>query len=126
MNLMRILLTLARTEKFPGGSTDHGYEFIAPLTNDGHIDAAGWKEVKKACTVRRFWNGEPDKAGMLRHVGQGWRFDYDPNRSDDDEPFFKLDKHSLSPGAYVSVDEGDGDPLPFKVVSVIPVTTRVS
>jgi hypothetical protein len=125
MNLMRIRLVLARTPEFPVGSSEYGYEFIAPLTADGHIDGEAWKDVKEKCSVVRFWGAEAEREGLLRHVGHGWRFDYDKNDDADDEPFFKLDKHSLRPGAYVSVTENDGVQRPFRVESVLPVVTRV-
>jgi hypothetical protein len=122
MDLMRVRLELARTPDHPEGSRDHGYEFVAPMTKDGHIDAQGWKEAKERCRVIRFWgSGEPE-TGMLRHVGRGWRFDYDTKQDTDDEPFFKLDRHALTEGAYVSITEHDGVQRPFKVVSVIPVS----
>ena len=38
--LTRIRMELARMEGFPEGSHAHGYEFVAPLTANGHIDAA--------------------------------------------------------------------------------------
>ena len=120
MSLQRIRLELARTPDFPQGSPDHGYEFIAPLTADGHIDAKSWKEVKDRCEVTRFWAGEFE-TGRLRHVGGGWRFDYTPEDDADDEPFFKLDRHALTAGAYVSITEHDGVQRPFRVVSVFPV-----
>ena len=120
MALKRIRLELARTPEFPEGSAHHGYEFIAPLREDGHIDAAVWKEVKDRCAVTRFWAGEVE-TGMLRHSSGGWRFDYVPNDDADDEPFFKLDRHALSEGAYVSITERDGVQRPFRVVSVFPV-----
>jgi hypothetical protein len=69
--------------------------------------------------VVRFWGGAEREIGKLRHVGRGWRFDYDPANDTDDEPFFKLDRHMLAPGAYVSITEHDGVQRPFKVVSVI-------
>jgi hypothetical protein len=125
MNLMRIRLVLARTPEFPVGSSEHGYEFIGPLTSDEHIDAEAWKKVKEKCRVVRFWGDEPERQGFLRHVGHGWRFDYDPKDDADDEPFFKLDRHDLRPGAYVSVTESDGVQRPFRVESVLPVVTRV-
>src|SRR5665213_1276858 len=78
MALTRIRMELARTEGYPEGSALHGYEFIAPLTADGHIDAEEWLAHKDKCTVRRFWNGEPEEFGKLRHLGHGWRFDYNP------------------------------------------------
>ncbi len=90
-----------------------------------HIDGEAWKTVKEKCRVVRFWGDEPERDGLLRHVGHGWRFDYHTNDDAGDEPFFKLDKHSLSPGAYVSVTEKDGVQRPFRVESVLPVVTRV-
>jgi hypothetical protein len=96
MALQRIRLELARTPDFPEGSPDHGYDFMAPLTADGHIDAKAWKDVKDRCEVTRFWAGEFE-TGLLRHVGGGWRFDYAMKDDTDDEPFFKLDRHALTP-----------------------------
>ncbi len=122
---MRIRLVLARAPEFPVGSCEHGYEFIAPLKAGEHIDGEAWKTVKEKCRVVRFWGDEPERDGLLRHVGHGWRFDYHTNDDAGDEPFFKLDKHSLSPGAYVSVTEKDGVQRPFRVESVLPVVTRV-
>jgi hypothetical protein len=119
--LMRIRMELARTDGYPEGSHLHGYEFVAPLTGDGHIDAAAWRAKKEKCTVRRFWKGEPETLGALRHVGHGWRFDYDRRETNDDEPFFKLDKHRLVTGAYVSITEHDGVQRPFKVVETMPL-----
>jgi hypothetical protein len=120
MTLMRIRLELARTPEFPSGSPEHGYEFQAPLDANGHIDANAWKIWKTACAVTRFWGAQPVQNGMLRHVGSGWRFDYDRGDDRDDEPFFKLDRHSLLPGNYVSITEQDGLQRPFRVVSVVP------
>jgi hypothetical protein len=121
MHLSRIRLELARTPEFPEGSARHGYDFVAPLTKDFHIDAKAWHDVKDRCHVLRFWGEEEPEEGMLRHLGSGWRFDYDASDDADDEPFFKLDKHSLKEGAYVSITEHDGVERPFKVVSVLPV-----
>jgi hypothetical protein len=120
MSLMQIRLELARTPDYPEGSPAHGYEFVAPLDEDFHIDAAQWIKFKDQCWVTRFWGNEPEETGMLRHVGQGWRFDYKKGDNEDDEPFFKLDRHTLSPGAYVSVTEHDGELRPFRIVYAIP------
>ena len=121
VNLSFIRLELARTPEFPQGSPDHAYEFVAPLTKDSHIDAAAWKDARDRCEVTRIWGSAPLQTGRLRHVGTGWRFDYDARDDSDDEPFFKLDKHALGPGAYVSITEQDGVQRPFKVVSVTPL-----
>jgi hypothetical protein len=124
MKLNRIRLALARTSEFPEGSHRHGYEFIAPLTSNAHIDVKIWKDVKTICKVIRFWGDEEREVGILRHVRGGWRFDYDPDSENDDEPFFKLDSHALEPGAYVSITEHDGVQRPFRVTSVTPVLGR--
>lgn len=118
-NLKRVRLELARTAEFPGGNSEHGYEFVAPINNAGHIDSSDWKKFRTFCRVTRLADEETE-TGMLRHVGKGWRFDYNGSSKDDDEPFFKLDRHALTPGVYVSITEHDGTQRPFKVVSVTP------
>lgn len=122
MSLSQIRLELARTPEFPQGSPNHGYEFIAPLSKDSHIDATLWKMAKDRCRVVRFWGADQPERGLLRHVGRGWRFDYDSASTADDEPFFKLDQHALKPGAYVSITEHDGVQRPFRVASVTPLS----
>ncbi len=123
MTLMTIRLELGRTMDFPDGDARHGYEFTAPLDRHGHLDAQAWGTQKQHCTVRSFRPGREDRSGMLRHVGQGWRFDYVPGQSEDDEPFFKLDRHVIAPGLYVTVAE-DGAQQPFRIVSVTPATVN--
>jgi hypothetical protein len=118
-HLRTVRLELARTHDYPQGSSDHGYEFVAPLDTDGSLAADLWRDARDKCVVTRFWGDEPERQGKLRHSGNGWRFDYDAKRSDDDEPFFKLDRHKLLPGSYVTITEDDGVQRPFRVVSVI-------
>lgn len=120
MSLMRIRLELARTPEFPEGSSLHGYEFVAPLSKDDHIDAEEWRAHKDSCEVVRFWGDEPEQTGKLRHVGQGWRFDYEEGDADD-EPFFKLDRHALRMGNYVTVTEPGGEQMPFRIVAILPM-----
>jgi hypothetical protein len=118
MALKQIRLELARTKDFPDGSSSHGYEFVAPLTEDGHLDPEGWKDYGNACTVHRFWGGEDDEHGSLIHRRDGnWAFSYEVG-DDDDEPIFKFDRHTFIEGEYVSVTEHDGETRPFKVVWV--------
>jgi len=121
MSLMTIRLELGRTQEAPNGDPHHGYEFVAPLNGNGHLDAIEWCSSKGMCGVRSFRPGHPERKGMLRHVGQGWRFDYLPGRTEDDEPFFKLDRHVIAPGLYVTVMEDDGVQRPFKIASVTPL-----
>ena len=121
MALQHVRIELARSPGFPEGSAERGYEFIAPLTEEGHLDADGWRAAKDACTVTRFWKGEADEHGHLVHLGNGWRFHYPGDDLDEDEPLFKLDRHTVRVGDYLSITEDDGL-MTFKVVSVRPST----
>lgn len=120
MPLQRIRLELARDRDFPQGSSERGYELVAPLTEDSHLDAETWRRERKRCLVRRFWPGEADEVGHLRHYpGGAWGFHYDiEGDADHDEPGYKLDRHLFRVGEYVSVKEQDGSLLTFKVVRV--------
>jgi len=119
MSLMHVRIEMARNADFPDGSAEHGYEIIAPLTEDGHLDADAWLAHKDVCTVKRFWGNEPEEHGRLMHLGQGWRFHYPGEDLDEDDPLFKLDRHTVRTGEYVSINEDDGL-VTFKVVSIRP------
>lgn len=122
MTLTRIRLELGRVEGFPQGSPAHGYEFIAPLTQEGQLDTSAWSKLKDKCRVRRFWGGDPDEVGLLkRHGKHGWYFDYRGHDQSDDEPFFRLGLHRMVKDAYVSITEHDGVQRPFKIVLAQPV-----
>jgi len=118
--LKRVRLELARTRQYPNGNSDHGYEFVAPLTGDGHIDAEEWRRARKKCTVRRFAPAEDDEHGHLIHTqGRRWAFHYDlESEPDDDEPGYRFDEHNFREGEYVSITEHDGETRTFRVTSV--------
>lgn len=125
----RIRLELARTKEHPAGSPLHGYEFVAPLTADSHIDPAAWKAHRDQCRVRRFW-GREEEIGHLVHrpggaAGATWAFHYDirdiDDDPDDDEAGYRFGAHAFVPGEYVSVRDEDGDLNTFVVVTVGPV-----
>jgi hypothetical protein len=119
MPLKHIRLELARDHEFPNGSGERGYEFVAPLDDDGHLLADEWKAVRERCRVKRFWAHEPSEVGHLVHRrGGSWAFDYDPTKTSDDEPGFKLDQHRFVPGEYVSFREHDGTMRTFIVKAV--------
>jgi hypothetical protein len=123
--LKRIRLELARSKDFPTGSARHGYEFVAPLDSNGHIDLKLWQQHRDHCRVRRFWNDEPDEIGRLVHKPGGaeharWVFDYDPNATDDDESGYRFGAHAFIAGEYVSISDDDGDMHTFQVASVQP------
>lgn len=116
-HLTRIRLELARTKAYPDGSAEHGYEFVAPLDREGHLDAAAWKAVRDRCRVRRFWGGEDDDIGHLLHRrGGSWAFHYDIDGDEDDEAGYKLDRHTFNLGDYVSIRDEDGELHTFRVV----------
>lgn len=119
MTLKLIRLELARTKDHPDGSHKHGYEFTAPLADDGQLDDAGWAEYKQVCTVLRFWgDDEADEHGQLiRTRGGRWAFSYEPG-DDDDEPIFRFGDHVFKDGEYVTITEHDGIARPFRIVWV--------
>lgn len=119
MTLMNIRLELGRTGDHPQGDPRHGYEFVAPLDQGGHLDAGAWSDNRDRCAVRNFRPDGSQRQGLLKHLGRGWRFDYVPGIADD-QPFFRLDKHVIAPGQYVTITEEDGVERPFKVVAVAP------
>lgn len=118
----RIRLDLARSKEHPNGSSQYGYELVAPLDGKGHIDVEAWKQFREHCRVRRFWKGEDEKSGYLAHKPGGseharWVFDYDKNRADDDEAGYRFGAHRFLPGEYVTVSDEDSTHT-FRVASV--------
>lgn len=120
--LKRIRLELARSKEFPEGSARHGYEFVAPLDANGHIDPELWRLHREHCRVRRFWGAE-EEVGRLVHKAGGseharWVFDYDETAEDDDEAGYRFASHAFRPGEYVSIRDEDGVLHTFVVVAV--------
>ena len=119
--MKRVRLELARDAQHPVGSRVHGYDFIAPIDEKGHIIAADWKKVRERCRVKRFWAGEPDEIGhVVRKPGGSWAFHYDVHGNpDNDESGYRFGQHAFVPGEYVSIKEHDGVLRTFKVMSVV-------
>ena len=129
MPLKAIRLELARDPDHPQGSSQFGYEFLAPIDEDGHIDADAWRENRKSCRVWRFWAGEDDEYGHLVHTRSGsWAFHYDiAGDPDEDEAGFRFDSLRFTEGEYVSLREQDGELRTFRVVSIRPaITSRLA
>ncbi len=115
--LKKIVLELARTQEFPQGSAECGYEITAPLDAKGQLDLEGWKSKKEQCVVRRFWKNEDDQKGRLvHHKGNHWAIEYENTL--EEEPIFKFDRHVFKEGEYISITEHDESEMPFKIVSV--------
>lgn len=125
--LKRISLTLARSKDFPNGSSQIGYDLIAPLDSNGHIDLPAWKKHRAACSVRHFSPAQDDKTGVLVHKAGGaehgrWVLDYNVARDDDDEAGFLFGHHAFLPGEYVSITDAEGIMHTFMVKSVTSVS----
>ena len=125
MSLIRIVMRLARNPGYPDGDREHGYVLTAPLTSDGWLDPAEWREERERCTVVRFKPGDDkDADGKLTHRGEKWFFHYDEAEEGDDEPVFRLGDHRLAVGDYVTIHEADGDDLTYRVDQHIPAPAR--
>nr|PZN70696.1 MAG: hypothetical protein DIU57_21755 [Pseudomonadota bacterium] len=119
MSLKMVRLELARDPEYPTGSRERGYEFVAPLDPDGTLNVEEWRANRDRCRVKRFWPDQNWPIGRLVYTPDGsWIFDFDPNRSDDDVPGFKLDKRKIVPGEYISFRENDGELRAYFVVTV--------
>jgi hypothetical protein len=122
----RIRLNLARSREFPAGSDRHGYEFVAPLDANAHIDPVQWQKHRENCGVRRFWNGEEEHGRLLHKPGGAeharWVFDYagtaDEDEDEEEEAGYRFASHAFRPGEYVSIRGEDGELHTFRVVSV--------
>ena len=119
--LRRVRLELARDHEFPNGSSERGYDFIAPLDRQGHIDLKAWRELRDRCRVRRFWAHEREEVGHVVHkVGKTWAFHYDIHGDPShDEAGYRFDSHAFLPGEYVSIKEQDGVLRTFLVKAVV-------
>ena len=117
--LYRIELELAREPGHPEGDRNHSYRLFLPLTADGHIDAAGFRDMPDWCRVVRNRPGEDEARGRIRRgPGGRWLFDYSDASTQDDEVGFRLSEERFVPGEYVSIREDDGKTHVFRIVSV--------
>lgn len=118
----RIHLELAREPGHPGGDGTHGYDILAPLTQDGHLDAAAWKASKALARIKRFRPGEDDAMGHLLHgPGGRWFLSYDDEHDGDPERGYRFEDEQFIVGEYVSIRDDDGEEHTFRVVDVRPV-----
>ncbi|GBD47815.1 hypothetical protein [Methylopila sp. Yamaguchi] len=120
--LRLVRLHLAREPRHPTGSEVHGYAFVSPLDRHGMLDPSLWRKERARCRVVRFWAGEQALFGLLKHRAGGaggstWVFDFDPDRSDDDDTGHRLDAHRFRTNEYVTL-EHEGEPHVFRVASV--------
>ena len=123
-SLRKVTLHAARSKAFPEGSIRHGYDFVAPLTEDGRIDSslesAPGRMLRPSLLGRRTGH-----AGLLIHRAGGrggstWAFEWkSPHAaSDDEDEGFRFGDHVFKVGEYVSIREAEGELVTFRVESV--------
>ena len=120
MGLSRIVLRLARNPgtEFAEGDDHRGYALVAPLTPDGRLDEAAFREQRAACVVRRFAPEEDAVEGRLVRRRDRWFFDYG-DLADVEEPGYRLGEHRFAVGEYVSISDETGRLLTYKVTDLL-------
>jgi hypothetical protein len=114
----RIRLELARETGHPEGESGIAYIVVAPLDDNGHIDAAAWKQHREACRIARL---RPDKDTDLGHLvhrpGGSWAFHYDISGDAPVEVGHHFENQRFVAGEYVSINE-EGAIHTFRVAAV--------
>ena len=114
--MKRIALTLARSKDFPNGSSQIGYDFIAPLDSNGHIDLPAWKKHRRRIQRPAFFcwctrRAAPSMGGgcltTMSRVTTTTRLAFCSD---------------TMPGEYVSIRDAKGTMHTFMVKSVISVS----
>ncbi len=120
MSLSRIVMRLARNPgtEFADGDDHRGYTFIAPLSEDGRLDAAALRGQR--AKVRRFAPNEDPREGELRGHGQAYVIDYGDD-AEGEEPVYRFADHRFALGEYVSITDDEGRLLTYKVTEVTEV-----
>ena len=113
----RIRMELAREPRHPEGSRRHGYVFVAPLDEDGRIDARMWRMHPDDCRVVRFQPTGETVGHLVQKPDGAWMFDYDVEDDDDDETGYRFGDERFVVGEYVSLQEG-AQMRTFRVLSV--------
>ena len=124
-HMRKIRLERARAKGHPQGEPGEGYDLVAPLDDAGHISLEGWRSQRALCFVHRLEGGDIVERGVLAHRaggpgGASWIFDYDPRSSGEEEVGYHFEAHAFVVGEYVSIRDGDGDVLTYRVTSVKP------
>jgi hypothetical protein len=117
-NFRRIRLELAREAGHPEGEAGIAYILVAPLDDNGHIDAAAWKQHREACRIARLRPGKDNDLGHLEHrPGGSWAFHYDISGDAPVEVGHHFENQRFVAGEYVSINE-EGGIHTFRVATV--------
>ncbi len=118
----RIRLELARSKEFPSGSATRGYELVAPLDANDHIDPTFWRTYRDNYRVRRFWGGVETLGHVIHKPGGSeharWVLDYSGQAEYDDESGVRFGAHAFRPGEYVSITDAADETHTFRVAAV--------
>jgi len=103
-------MELAREPGKPLGDPGVGYTLVAPIDQEGRLDAGEVQRHREACKVVRFRAGEESDVGYLRRrPGGSWAFHYEFEDGDeDDDAGYRLGDHRFVVGEYVTIVEDDG------------------
>jgi len=124
-HLRRVKLERARDKGQPEPQPGEGYEFVAPLNEDGFIDVDAWKNYRTLCFVHRLERGAVVERGLLVHRAGGkggatWAFDYELGEGDE-EAGYRFGAHAFKVGEYVSIRDEDGELHTYRIASVTAV-----
>lgn len=118
MSLMCIRLERAREPDGFAGNANDCYEFIAPLTRDGHIDLDIWEEAAPYCTLRRCREDGSVRPGALIRTDRGeWTFAYRSGGNDNDY-VYRFAAHTFAPGEYLTITQNDEADRVYRVASI--------
>lgn len=117
----RIRLDLVLDKDRTDRSCAIGYLLVAPLTPDGRIDVALWREHREFCGVICMHPEEPSEVGHLFRAARGtWGFRYDVTRKPTNVPTFHLGSDRFVIGDYASIRDDYGQSL-FQVAAIDPI-----
>lgn len=113
----RIELALAREQERPLREAARRLTLVAPLDERGRLDPHLWNTHRISCRVVRHHEDAEDEIGhLIRRPGGSWAVRY-PGEQGEEDRAPRLGSAEFSPGAYVSITDGD-DLHTFRVVSI--------
>lgn len=119
--LERIVLEMAREPAHPQGDPSERYVIVAPLTDDGRLDAETWRACREHCRVARESANHAMSLGHLVHgPGGHWILQFDITNDRPEEKGFHFESERFVLGEYISI-EREGGTHAFRVVSSTPV-----
>jgi hypothetical protein len=122
MSLSKIRLELARDHDFPDGSRERGYEFTAPLSDDGRILVPEWDPARDRWCDASGAAPTTKSATSCASPAVPGPFHYDVfGDPDDDETGYRFGDHRFVPGEYVSIKEHDDVLRTFRVTVIRPL-----